>query len=133
MDRPKQVAWFEWIMFGTLALGAITSWLRWPELVAQAQGNTAFVLFTQIVTFVLLSALYLWVSRGRNNIVKWILIALFVLGLPFTLWVQFAGGVSFGWTFVIQTLAQLVAYALIFTREARAWFRGEQQYDGVFD
>lgn len=134
MNRPKQIVWFEWLMLGVLVLGIVNSWLSWPELVAQAQGRTGFLLTVQGGTFALLLALYLWISRGRSNVGKWILTVLFIVGLPFTIMAHFAGPVSFsGWISLAQTVAQIVAMVLLFTRDARAWFKGEPNYDGVFD
>jgi hypothetical protein len=134
MDRPKQIVWFEWISFGSLVLGAVNTWLAWPELVAAMQGSIATLLTVQGSTVVLLSALYLWISRGRSNVGKWILTVLFIVGLPFTIMAHFAGPISsFGWVSLVQTMAQIAALALLFTRDARAWFKGEPRYEGVFD
>jgi hypothetical protein len=133
MDRPKQIVWFERIMFGTLALGIVNSWRRWPELKALSEGSSYFFL-EQLITVISMAALYLWISRGRSNVGKWILIVFFVLGIPVVFWAQTATGISLiDWIFLIQTLANLVALALLFTRDARAWFRGEWRYAGVFD
>lgn len=134
MGRPKQIVWFERIMFASLALGMVNSWFRWTDLQTLSEGNDASLLTQQLITVILMAALYLWISRGRSNVGKWILTVFFVLGIPASLWAQSATAISLiDWVFVVQTLAGLVALALLFTRDARAWFRGETGYDGVFD
>ena len=134
MGRPQQIVWFERIMFAGLALGVVNSWFRWSDLQALSEGNDASLLTQQLITAILMAALYLWISRGRSNVGKWILTIFFVLGVPASLWAQSVTQISLiDWVFVVQTLADLVALALLFTRDARAWFRGETEYDGVFD
>ncbi|MCA1197028.1 hypothetical protein K9B35_03535 [Sphingomonas sp. R647] len=121
-------------MLGSLALGIFNSWLRWPELLAVSQGRVGLVLATQLFTLILLSALYLWISRGRSVVGKWIAITLFVLGVPFSILAHFQTGMSpIGLIFLGQTIASLIALGLLFSRSARLWFKGDWEYSGVFD
>ena len=120
--RPTEITWFERIIIATLVLGALNSWLAWPQLVAMR--GPAFLVTVQLFTFAVMLTLTLFVSRRRSNVAKWIGIALFVMGLPFWLQQVSAGSlpgspiVSF-----IQVAAQVGAYALLFTTASRRWFR----------
>ncbi len=134
MARPSEIIWFERLMFGSLALGIFNSWLRWPELLAVSQGRVGLVLATQIFTLVLLSALYLWISRGRSVVGKWIAISMFVLGVPFSILAHFQTGMlPIGLIFLVQTIAGFIALGLLFSRSARLWFKGDWEYSGVFN
>jgi hypothetical protein len=132
--RPRAIVYFERIIFGTLLLGVLQSYLGWNRVIAAApaaDGNSA-VAFTLIIltfTFVLIGTLTLLVSRRRSKIAMWISIALFVLGLP-----SFVQTVIRGVLFasnliaVLQAIAQGVAYGLLFTPSARRWMsrKGER-------
>ena len=121
MHRPREILWFERIILATLCLGALNSWLAWPQLVAMA-GPT-FVITVQLLTFGLMLGLTLLISRRRSNIAKWISVAMFLLGLPF--WVQqmlsgtAPGSMSITWT---QFALQVCAYLLLFAPASRSWF-----------
>lgn len=124
MQRPNGVVWFERIIIATLALGLLNIWLAWPK-VAAVRGP-AFLLTTQLLTLAVLLALALFISRRRSNIAKWIMVGLFVLGLPIV-FQQGASGQSHGALPItlIQIIGQVVAYALLFTPASRRWFKRE--------
>ena len=120
--RPAGIVWFEWLNIATLVLGVFNSWLAWPHLVAMR--GSIFLVTTQLLTFAIFLGLILFVSRRRSNVAKWIMIALFVLGLP--LWFQhMSSGPALGSVIIslIQIAAQVVAYALLFTDSSRRWFK----------
>jgi hypothetical protein len=122
--RPTNVAYFEWIFLATLALGAVQSWLGWDEAVQLA--SPTFVLTIQILTFGLIIALVLLVSRRRSKVALWILVILFVIGLPTMLWsVTKVGVLGAGWITFAQLVGQCFALALMFTPSARAWLKRE--------
>jgi hypothetical protein len=122
MQRPASIIWFEGIMFGTLALGAIQSWLLWPSIVSVA--GPAFLLTVEAGVLGFFAVLTLLVSRRRSNIAKWILIALAVVGLPLTV-IHYVQGRYIGIPLIglIQSVGQLFAYALLFTDQSRQWLR----------
>ena len=124
MQRPSSIVWFERIMIATLVLGIINSWLIWPRLVALR--GPAFAFTIDLFTLAVMLALTLFVSRRGSSIAKWILIALAVLGLPIFL-KHLAAGELEGVPLItaIQTVGQIVAYALLFTSASRQWFKRE--------
>ena len=87
--RPKAIVYFEWIVFGTLALGLVQDYLAWDSLIAVAGTTQAdprtFLILTQALTFGLIIVLTLLISRRRSIVAMWISIILFVLGLPMVL------------------------------------------------
>jgi predicted permease len=95
--RPTNVAYFEWIFLATLALGAVQSWLGWDEAVQLA--SPTFVLTIQILTFGLIIALVLLVTK--------------------------VGVLGAGWITFAQLVGQCFALALMFTPSARAWLKRE--------
>lgn len=122
--RPPEIRWFELIILATLAFGVIHSWVAWSELTAQ---QSPYVLLAeQSITLVLMGGLTLFVSRRRSNVAKWILIALFVLGLPAVFLTVTMGLVRDSvWIMLIQIVGQLVAYALLFTPASKRWLSGQ--------
>jgi uncharacterized SAM-binding protein YcdF (DUF218 family) len=79
--------------------------------------------------------LFIWlVARRHKNWARWLLLILFVLGLPFYFRVlgqmlrlnPTAGSLS-----VVQVLAQTVAQFLIFTGNARDWFHDRIQLNAA--
>lgn len=119
--RPTEIAWFERIVIATLVLGALNSWLAWPQLVAL--GGTAFLITVQVFTLGIILLLTLLISRRGSNVAKWISVALFVLGLPFSIQ-DLAAGTALGSPIIsiAQLAAQAVAFALLFTPASRRWF-----------
>ena len=125
MQRPAGIIWFERIMFGTLALGAIQSWLLWPSITSVA--GPAFLLTVEAGVLAFFAGLTLLVSRRRSNIAKWILIALAVVGFPFTV-THYLQGRYLGVPLIglIQSVGQLLAYGLLFTDQSRKWLRRDE-------
>jgi uncharacterized membrane protein len=126
MTRPKEIVWFERGIIASLFLGAINSWLAWPELVAL--GGMAFLITIQIFTFAIMIGLTLFVSRRRSNVAKWILVALFVIGTP--MWLKNAlAGLQPGSPLILfaQFAVQVVAYILLFTAASRSWLKGQTE------
>ena len=124
MQRPAEIVWFERIIIATLVLGALNSWLAWPQLVAMR--GPVFLIAVQLFTIAFIMALTLFISRRRSNIAKWISFGLFVAGLFVVVRDGLAGlqpgSLAIG---IIQAAAQLVAYALLFTAASRRWLKRE--------
>ena len=118
--RPPSIIGFEWLYLFTLLIGAIHAVATWETNVALS--SPAFVLTVQTLTFSVLFALVLWVSRGRSNVAKWINVGLFLLGLPGIV-ILYGRELLLGWHVLtlVQTLLQAVALGLLFTPSARAW------------
>jgi drug/metabolite transporter (DMT)-like permease len=125
MQRPTSIIWFERIMFGTLALGAIQGLLLWPSIASVA--GPAFLLTVEAGVLAFFAALTLFVSRRRSKVAKWILIALAVVGVAITV-MHYLQGRYLGVPLIglIQSVGQLLAYGLLFTDQSRQWLRGEE-------
>jgi MFS family permease len=144
--RPKAIVYFEWIIFGTLLLGVLRSYLGWDRVIAQTATTLgrsssfaiAFTLIVMILTFVVFGTLTLLVSRRRSKIAMWISIALFALGLLSfvqTIGALFASNIIPAPQYIdqgviipaLQTIGQTVAYGLLFTPSARRWMKREDE------
>ena len=115
-------------MYLSLGIGVIQSALQWNRLVAQASamGGARFVLFGQIVTFAILVLLIWLVARRRKNWARLLMLVMFVLGLPFSarMLIQMLPTEPLSVALSsVQLLAQIVAFFLIFTGNARDWFK----------
>jgi hypothetical protein len=77
-----------------------------------------------VLTFGTLGTLALLVSRGRSRSAKWVLVLLWVIGLPMFL-SSWNAGTVIGWRpmAMLQAALQVAALALLFTRSARDWPR----------
>lgn len=124
--RPDSIVWFERIIIATLLLGIVRGWLDWPQLVSQA--SPTFVFAVLAIVLIISLGLTLLISRRRSHLAKWISIALFVAGLPTVFSQGFPAGVA-GAVSIIQLLAQLLAYSLLFTPAARRWFKRAPAHD----
>jgi hypothetical protein len=132
--RPKTIVYFDWIIFGTLLLGILDSYLSWDAIVWAARSNrnnppVAFALTILIFSFVLVGALTLLVSRRRSKIATWVLIALAALVLSHTVFGTFQARRLLASDIipVLQGIAQVLAYSLLFTPSARRWMRREDE------
>jgi drug/metabolite transporter (DMT)-like permease len=122
MERPSEIIWFERMIFGTLILGVLQSWLAWPMLVKMA--SPSFIFTTQMFTFAVIGGLTLLISRRRNNVAKWIAIVMLLLGTPIAVWQAVTGQMQGSALIsIVQGAGQLFAYALLFTPASRAWFK----------
>lgn len=126
---PSNVAWFEVLMYASLGLGVIVSTLQWSQSVERASAmglGAGFVLFVQasVVAFIVL---FIWlIARRQKNWARWIFLILGVLGLPFSLWSAWRlllAGLATGTLMFVQLLMQAAAVLLIFTGNARDWFK----------
>ena len=122
--RPRTVAYFEWIFLGMLAVGVLNSWLVWDETTRLA--STAFILTVQVLTFGLLLALVLLISRRRSRVALWVLTGFWVIGLPIVIKQALDGHLlANGWVTGLETIVQLIAIAMLWTPSARAWLKRE--------
>ena len=127
-ELPSNVARFEQLMYLTLVIGFINSALTWNHSVAQARnlGGAYFVLFIQIFVFAFI-VMFIWlIARRRKNWARWVLLVLFVLGIPAAArligqWFRVEPVVGF--LNLVQGLVQVIALVLVFTGNAREWFK----------
>ncbi|HSI18150.1 MAG TPA: hypothetical protein VK980_10305 [Sphingomonas sp.] len=131
--RPVTIVTFERLMFAMLALGLVHAWSNFHKVTALPRG---FVLTLIALTFALVIVLTLLVSLRRSKVAMWILIVLFVLGLPALVttlrlaWVGAVTALAAG-SDGLQSLLQLVAYGLLFTPSARRWLNNETTLDDL--
>lgn len=118
--RPKSIAVFEILSLGTVALGILQTYLNWDQLTKLA--GVGFTLIVGGFTCAIMIVLILSVSRGRSRVVKWILIALFVLGLP-GYFAMLSRDLFSSAEFVscLQGIGQIVALGMLFAPSARVW------------
>jgi hypothetical protein len=125
--RPKTIVCFEWIIFGTLLVGVLQTYLTWDQVIAQAatlDHNTAvaFILAVIIFAYVLIGTLTLLVSRRRSKIAMWVSIVLYAIGL-YAL-VESVSHEQVGSALIMTALGEIArgaAYSLLFTPSARRW------------
>ncbi len=120
--RPKPVAAFERIFLGSLALGVVQALHGWDALAAR--GSAPEMVGLLVLTFGTLGGLALLVSRARSRSAKWVLVLLWLIGLPMFL-SSWNAGTVIGWPSMamLQAMLQMVALALLFTRSGRHWLR----------
>lgn len=121
---PKTVARFETLMLAALGLGAIVAALEdWgPAFYA----GLWFVLGVQAAMLAVALVLIWLAARRRQNWARFLLLLLFLLGLPAALltlptlfrWMPVGGALS-----VLQLLLEAVAFAHVFAPASGAWFR----------
>ena len=135
----RTIVYFEWIIFGTLLLSALQSYLGWDRAIVQAAPShrdlAVAIIIMLIFEFVLPGTLTLLVSRRRSKIAMWVLIAWFALGLVSTdditrflfstvlrLRLETTDIIA-----VALLIGQVVAVGLLFTPSARRWMRREDE------
>ena len=128
--RPDSIVWFERLIFATLCLGAIQTYLNWQQVLAteSASGTpVAFVFIVQISVFAIITSLTLLTSRRRSKVAMWISVALFALGIPTFIGLVASGLlIGSGWVAALQTGGQLVGYGLLFMPSSRRWMNREE-------
>ena len=119
--RPSTIKAFEALMFGTLGLGVLQASISWKDVTTGV--SPMFTLSVLVITFAMMSALTLLIARKRSKIAKWILVVLFISGLPVVLKLTADGQLlGMGLITAAQTLGQLVALGFLFSQSARDWF-----------
>jgi hypothetical protein len=127
-ELPSNVARFEQLMYLSLGIGLIVAALRWNYSVSQASrvGGVKFVLLIQGFVFALLVLLIWLVARRHKNWARWFLLVIFILGIPSYVKIleeMLQSNTIAGILSMSQVVLQIIAYILIFTGNARAWFQ----------
>lgn len=120
---------FEQLMYLTLFIGVFDSILLWNRLVSDARAAAIdgawSILFIQVFVLAMMVLLIWLVARRRKNWVRWLMLVLFVVGVPFSLPTLFRTLLMnpfVGTMGCLQWAFQIVALYLIFTGDAREWF-----------
>ena len=123
---PSNVGRFEQLMYLTVGIGLIGSVLSWNRSVARASalGGATLVLFVQLSVLALM-VLFIWLAARRHkNWARWLLLIVGIMGLP-----SYVGILGHyleplaGVLILAQLLFQVIAFVLIFTGNARDWFK----------
>jgi hypothetical protein len=120
--RPNEIAWFERLGFGAVAIGVIESTLT---LDRSPDGSHTNLDISVYVLFTLMAALIWLVARKRSRPAKWILVVL--VGLTTLFWLLALPTMMERIAFAVlllsslQFIAQAAAVFLLFTRPARIW------------
>jgi hypothetical protein len=118
--RPGTILAFEWLFLASLASAVVRVGIAWSQSVMQ--GPIQLVLGVLFFSLVLNLTLVLFVSRRRSRIAKWILVALFLIGLTSYLRFLVTGVRSFDdWAEIGLGLVQALGIAMLFTTSAREW------------
>ena len=126
--RPSNVVWFERLMYLSIALGVINTALNWDRLVAMAKrfGGVVFIVFVDGFVFGILILLIWLVARKAKNWARWVELGLFVLGTPSDIRMvvhNLSDRPAVGTFGLVQFAIQVAALILIFTGNARDWFK----------
>ena len=124
MTIPKNVWWFEVLLYASLTLDALSAAFFGVVGDDAAGATQAFVSFLTAV-FIAALVLLVWLAaRRQKNWARWTLFGLFVLTI-----VLYADSLS-EMTFSVRTLVDLLSLAasalgfyFSFSSEARQWFR----------
>ena len=132
--RPKTIVYFEIIMIAAVILRASKFVMDWDGLIRI--GGIPLAILAVVFNLGWILVLTLLVSRRRSKIAMWISIALFAVSLPFVFMTVSRGVFApAGLIPVVQALAQLIAYRLLFTPSAKAWLAdkaiGEETSESV--
>lgn len=122
---PSNVVWFERLMIGAVLLGLVGALLLWLRVPAGSVTDIVVAVIVIVVNFGLALLLIWLVARRRKGWVRYIIAALFLLGLlpaigslPDELRAQPIEGALTA----LQLVLQAVALVLVFTGNAAAWF-----------
>jgi hypothetical protein len=121
--RPVGIVGFERLFILSLLIGIVQCVLGWNDAVVVI-GSAAVVLTIEILIGILALLLVFFISRRRSNVAKWIMIGIFLIGLPglFHLLIWRPVNVSVLLS-VIQVVLEGIALGLLFNPSARSWFR----------
>ena len=131
MMRPRSIARFELLYLLSILIGVGLTVYSWDASVAvlrQAGGGPGLLIAIQAVTYSVVLALVLLISRRASIVAKWVLVLLFLAGVA-VMFLRPALTLAEGPILAVQgaqTLIQLAALYLLFTPEARRWFQGER-------
>jgi len=135
-ELPSNVAWFERLMYLALGMSLIQTFLLWDYIVDDFVNDYGYSLtfVVMLVSFALFGLLIWQTVRRRKNWARLVLTILIVIQLtPFYRWTdisKYRGHGLVGMTpfdqglMIGQNLVLAIALCLIFTGNARSWFRG---------
>jgi hypothetical protein len=122
---PSNVVWFERLMIGSILAGLAGVLLLWQREGTASLTGIAFGLTLIVVNFSLMLLLIWLIARRRIGWLRHVFAGLFLLGV----WhavpdipAEFATTPADGMLNVLRLALQGIAFVLVYTGNARAWF-----------
>ena len=118
-------------MYLSIAIGVVNAALYWDRLVAMAHrvGGAVFILYIDGFVFGFLILIIWLVARRAKNWARWVQLGLFIVGTPSFIREVVERNLRdrpvIGTLGVVQFAVQIATLFLIFTGNARDWFRRE--------
>jgi hypothetical protein len=126
--RPTSILYFERLSILSILVGMVFTWIDWKDQIAGVRASglpPEVVPITLAFSLAILLLLIFLISRKGIGIAKWIFVALFAVGLVFSV-PQVLGALDRGLVGLLQ-LTQLVVQGMaiyfLFTPESNDWFR----------
>ena len=137
MERPRSIIWFERLYLGVLAISGVNIVLNFSGVVSTIVGAVgaptnslppmwilALAMAVEVWTKITLCLL---VSRGRSNVAKIIIVAIYgvsLLGLPIFMSRAFDGAISplMALKSFVQFFLNSAAVWMLFRPETKPWF-----------
>ena len=126
--RPTSILYFERLAILSILVGMVFTWIDWEDQVASVRASgfsPAVAPITLGFALAILLLLIFLISRKGVAVAKWIFVALFALGLVYSI-PQVLDALDRGLVGLLQ-LTQLVVQGMaiyfLFTPEANDWFR----------
>ena len=133
MKRPQSIVLFERLYLAAWVIGLVSTVVTWQASQAMLMRNPAvaeygagFLFVTAGVRLLLPLLLWYFVARRGSVVAKWLLVALFAVGVIGLAWAAALGTIHLN----SGTLITLVVFALqgagvamLFRPDARGWFR----------
>lgn len=137
--RPENIRLFEYYSYGTLALGILAAivigavtYTRLPYEVtadpafAGILGATLLLTLLFVMPIIAIYILLVWLTaRRRSAVARFILAALYIMGLLFMMVSIMVGGadaLAQSIPGIVITIGQGIALFLVFTGDAKSWF-----------
>jgi hypothetical protein len=123
LNVPSNVVRFERLMYLSLASSVI-----WPTFRWYAHGLVLIEVLGNVLSLVFMASFIWLAARRRKNWARWVLLVVFIFSTHGYLRILLPhwrahGPDAFALGLAVQIPAQLVALILIFTGNARDWFK----------
>jgi hypothetical protein len=123
LNVPSNVVRFERLMYLSLASSVI-----WPTFRWYAHGLVFIEVLGNVLSLVFMASFIWLAARRRKNWARWVLLVVFIFSTHGYLRILLPhwrahGPDAFALGLAVQIPAQLVALTLIFTGNARDWFK----------
>lgn len=140
--RPRSIVWFECLYLVALALGVLTTYLRWDQIVAQVDATPGYE--GRGLAFAILSLafwipvnLLLWhLAAHRGSLAgKWMIAGLAVVSAFDLLTLALTGNISRDMTGLLDLAVYLASFAalwFLFRPDSKSWFDAEGGYPEIF-